>query len=379
MAPPVCRKSKSMATECGSLTRCCLKSAKKNATGTLSTSAMRNSRPAEMRFMPRSYFCTCWKVTPSASLSSVWVRPRCSRRVRTRLAISASIGSRLRFPIQALLGIVELLSTAAAPPSVARAARSRKRWKTAQPNAASRFCLDEIRRRQNSHIPWNPIRNLVANARRNRLCLLGLHAGDLHRFRPQRDVGGNHPCEFLRSISEWVDTGADQTVRDARIFDATRHFLCDPINDRIRRSRWRHKTVPGQRLEPGKAGFNHRGNVRNLCRTPFARNREQPHCTSGPMRQHIGQGGKVGRDMTGDHIGQRCRTATFVRYGHHLEPGTLQEQLHRQMCETANTGGHIAELLRSRPDILHEFPDRFDRHARMHDQHERICSHDADW
>jgi hypothetical protein len=52
-----------------------------------------------MRFVPRSYFCTCWNVTPSTSPSSVWLKPRCSRSARTRFAISVSDGSRLRFPI----------------------------------------------------------------------------------------------------------------------------------------------------------------------------------------------------------------------------------------------------------------------------------------
>jgi len=69
--------------------------------GASSASAIRYNRPADMRFVPLSYFCTCWNVTPKALPSSVWLNPRCNRMARTRLAISASRGSRLRVPMSA--------------------------------------------------------------------------------------------------------------------------------------------------------------------------------------------------------------------------------------------------------------------------------------
>src|SRR5262249_46071361 len=50
----------------------------------------------EMRFVPVSYFCTCWNVTSRIPPSSVCEIPRWSRRARTRLATSRSRGSRLR-------------------------------------------------------------------------------------------------------------------------------------------------------------------------------------------------------------------------------------------------------------------------------------------
>ena len=63
---------------------------KKNEIGTSSASEIRCSRPAPMRFTPFSYFCTCWKVTPIRSASSVWDRRHSSRRERTRRPTSAS-------------------------------------------------------------------------------------------------------------------------------------------------------------------------------------------------------------------------------------------------------------------------------------------------
>jgi len=45
---------------------------KKNATGTCRIWAICCNRPAPMRLVPFSYFCTCWKVRPSLSASFCW-------------------------------------------------------------------------------------------------------------------------------------------------------------------------------------------------------------------------------------------------------------------------------------------------------------------
>ena len=43
-----------------------------------------------MRLVPFSYFCTCWKVTPSRFPSSVWDMPLAMRRARMRWPTSIS-------------------------------------------------------------------------------------------------------------------------------------------------------------------------------------------------------------------------------------------------------------------------------------------------
>ena len=43
------------------------------------------SRLALIRFVPFSYFCTCWKVRPSAAPSFCWLIASTLRRIRTRL------------------------------------------------------------------------------------------------------------------------------------------------------------------------------------------------------------------------------------------------------------------------------------------------------
>ena len=45
-----------------------------------------------MRFVPFSYFCTCWKVMPSASPSCVWDLRSIIRHMRTRLPTCMSVG-----------------------------------------------------------------------------------------------------------------------------------------------------------------------------------------------------------------------------------------------------------------------------------------------
>ncbi len=67
-------------------------SSKKKPIGTSSTRARSNSRLAPIRFTPRSYFCTCWKVRPSASPSFSWLMPSRVRRRRTRVPTCTSIG-----------------------------------------------------------------------------------------------------------------------------------------------------------------------------------------------------------------------------------------------------------------------------------------------
>src|SRR5262245_11948253 len=59
--------------------------AEKNATGTCRIWAICCNRPAPMRLVPFSYFCTCWKVRPSLSASFCWgVRQVPGRQVSTR-------------------------------------------------------------------------------------------------------------------------------------------------------------------------------------------------------------------------------------------------------------------------------------------------------
>jgi hypothetical protein len=49
-------------------------------------------RLAPMRFVPFSYFCTCWNVRPSALPSSVWLIASNFRRIRTRPPTCVSTG-----------------------------------------------------------------------------------------------------------------------------------------------------------------------------------------------------------------------------------------------------------------------------------------------
>ena len=67
-------------------------SSKKNDTGTSSTRLSSCSRLAPIRLAPRSYFCTCWKVSPIASPSFSWLRPSMLRRSRSRAPTRTSIG-----------------------------------------------------------------------------------------------------------------------------------------------------------------------------------------------------------------------------------------------------------------------------------------------
>jgi hypothetical protein len=49
-------------------------------------------RLAPMRFVPLSYFCTCWNVSPRPSASFSWLIPSIFRAIRTRLPTCLSTG-----------------------------------------------------------------------------------------------------------------------------------------------------------------------------------------------------------------------------------------------------------------------------------------------
>src|SRR5215475_9120981 len=65
---------------------------KKNGTGTCRIWEICCKRLAPMRFVPFSYFCTCWNVRPSASPSFSWLIDNIMRRIRTRLPTCLSMG-----------------------------------------------------------------------------------------------------------------------------------------------------------------------------------------------------------------------------------------------------------------------------------------------
>src|SRR5215472_18349245 len=55
-------------------------------------SAIAESREALTRLAPPSYFCTCWKVRPSALASVSWFIPNSRRRILMRPPTCTSIG-----------------------------------------------------------------------------------------------------------------------------------------------------------------------------------------------------------------------------------------------------------------------------------------------
>lgn len=60
-------------------------------------SAICNSRPALIRFVPFSYFCICWKLRPKWSASWSWLMPINSRRRRTLFPTCLSMTSAAPF------------------------------------------------------------------------------------------------------------------------------------------------------------------------------------------------------------------------------------------------------------------------------------------
>src|SRR5216684_7249936 len=76
---------------------------KKNATGTCRIWDICCNRLAPMRFVPFSYFCTCWNVSDSASPSFSWLIPSIMRRILTRLPTCLSMGLGAFFVIYSVL------------------------------------------------------------------------------------------------------------------------------------------------------------------------------------------------------------------------------------------------------------------------------------
>ena len=64
---------------------------KKNAGGAPRAWDSCCKRPAPIRSVPFSYLCTCWKLTPTAWASFLWLMPKVWRRTRILLPIYLSI------------------------------------------------------------------------------------------------------------------------------------------------------------------------------------------------------------------------------------------------------------------------------------------------
>src|SRR5258708_27387705 len=81
---------------------------KKNEIGTCRIREISCSRPAPIRLVPFSYFCTCWNVNPMSLPSSVWLISSIMRRMRTRLptCLSVELGD--------FLGMIDRLQRAVA-------------------------------------------------------------------------------------------------------------------------------------------------------------------------------------------------------------------------------------------------------------------------
>jgi hypothetical protein len=75
------------------------KPSKKNPTGTCRIWDICCNLLAPMRLAPLSYFCTCWKVRPSAAASFSWLIASIRRRIRTRAPTCLSVGFAMTDPL----------------------------------------------------------------------------------------------------------------------------------------------------------------------------------------------------------------------------------------------------------------------------------------
>src|SRR5215475_9634981 len=98
-----------------------------------------------MRFVPFSYFCTCWKVRPSFSPSFSWLIPSISLRMRTREPTYLSVGFGDFFAIiigirpQREVGGQQVVPELAKQGQVAKMQSTSQSWRYMSLKPASRF------------------------------------------------------------------------------------------------------------------------------------------------------------------------------------------------------------------------------------------------
>src|SRR5215471_3697088 len=100
-----------------------------------------------------------------------------------------------------------------------------------------------------------------------------LDAGDIDRFLPQGDVGGDHRRERFGGVAERVDTERGKPLGKGRVLDGPRHLFRDPVDGLPGRRRRRHQTVPGERLKSRKSRLAEGGNIGKLPDALLARHR----------------------------------------------------------------------------------------------------------
>ena len=81
-------------------------------------------------------------------------------------------------------------------------------------------------------MPW-PLPATAVGAKHARAPVTGsflLHTGNLDRFAPHRNVGGNHGSELDRSIAERVNAEGGKTFGEFRVLDRAENLFRDPVD-----------------------------------------------------------------------------------------------------------------------------------------------------
>src|SRR5215468_10779293 len=116
-----------------------------------------------------------------------------------------------------------------------------------------------------------------------------LDAGDLDRFPPQSDVGGDHRRERRGGVAERVNPERRKPLGECRVLGGVGHLLRDPLDGIRGHRRWRHQPVPRERPKARKSRLGEGGNVRKLRDALLARHRKQANGAAVCLRHRLRQ------------------------------------------------------------------------------------------
>src|SRR5262245_37119114 len=113
-----------------------------------------------------------------------------------------------------------------------------------------------------------------------------LDAGDIDRFLPQGDVGGDHRRERFGGVAERVDTERGKPLGEGCVLDGPGHLFRDPVDGLPGHRRRRHQPVPGERFKSRKPRLGEGGNVGDLRDALLARHRKQANGSAWTTRTY---------------------------------------------------------------------------------------------
>src|SRR5262249_42431602 len=203
-------------------------------------------------------------------------------------------------------------------------------------------------------------------------------ASEPDELAPVLDLLRDELREFVRRSRRARDEAhlIDQLLLALGTCDVTHDLVVQPVDDRARRTRWRHQHLPGRRIE-SLHRIADRRNVRQRSDALGRRHADRAHLAGRDLWQGWRRIAEQQWNVTGDHI-VKSGHRSAVRDVRHLHAGQALEHLAVEMVRGAEAARSEAELARVLLGVLDKIGDRIDWRGGIDHEDERQVRHHRD-